>query len=96
MPVPTLAYSCRFKCGCRVVTKRKGMEAHEGRCFHNPIRKACQSCANFQTEPETIYVPHFDREVGDLDIETTVRYCAAGIDIEKTLHCDCQKWTDHP
>lgn len=44
MPIKVTAYSCQFKCGWRVQTKRYRMVAHEKICFHNPERRACQTC----------------------------------------------------
>lgn len=92
MSILVRAYSCQFKCGRRVTTKRKSMDAHESRCFHNPTNRACQSCGNFQEEYDTIYVPHFTTEVGDLDYDVKVHYCAADIDIKEALQNNCPKW----
>jgi hypothetical protein len=47
MPIERKAWACAWNCGGRVTTSRKRMEFHEARCFHNPARRACQTCANF-------------------------------------------------
>lgn len=51
MPIEIKAYSCQFKCGHRVLSKKRAMFDHESRCFHNPAMKACQTCRHF--EPAT-------------------------------------------
>lgn len=53
MPEKVTAWSCSFKCGERVKTKRIAMVGHESRCFHNPQRRACQSCGRFDREALT-------------------------------------------
>lgn len=48
MPEKVVAWSCSFKCGERVKTKRTAMADHELRCFHNPQRRACQTCRHHE------------------------------------------------
>jgi hypothetical protein len=92
MPKSVKAFACSFGCARRVTTKRKDMEAHEQRCFHNPAQRACQTCANFKVGDNTVYVPHFIHEVGDCDIEEKFHYCEVEIDIEKSLKHHCPHW----
>lgn len=54
MAIKVVGWSCQFKCGERIKAKRKSMEAHEGRCFRNPARRACQTCLHDEA-PETEY-----------------------------------------
>lgn len=53
MPVVIKAFACQFRCG-RIGTKSKSIEKHERNCFHNPERRACQTCRNNE------YVPYED------------------------------------
>tara|TARA_R110000787_G_scaffold140618_2_gene254145 strand:- start:513 stop:788 length:276 start_codon:yes stop_codon:yes gene_type:complete len=46
------AYGCDFKCGRKVVMSKKSMTDHESRCFHNPEKKACVTCAHFELEQD--------------------------------------------
>ena len=48
MPRKVIAWVCAWGCGCKVTTKRASMVKHEERCFHNPARRACASCAHFE------------------------------------------------
>ena len=93
MPIQVTAYSCQYRCGRKVATKRKAMEEHEARCYHNPLRRACQSCANFTHEMLTVYNPDHGGDPGSTDYDVKVNYCAAEIDITKTLQCDCPLWS---
>ena len=67
MPVKVTAWSCRFKCGANVQTGRTRMYRHESRCFHNPERKACQTCKHkskpFDDEPA--YCEKMERSLRD-------------------------------
>jgi hypothetical protein len=42
------AYACDYKCGRGVILSKKNMESHESRCFHNPDKRACATCAYFE------------------------------------------------
>jgi hypothetical protein len=44
MPERRIAWACSFGCGRNVTTKRKSMESHEARCFHNPATRSCATC----------------------------------------------------
>lgn len=50
MPREVKAYGCEYKCGKKVVLSKKSMIDHETRCFHNPEKKACVTCAHFERE----------------------------------------------
>jgi len=79
MPVPIRAFACGFGCKRNVLTSRSAMAKHEDRCFRNPIRRACQTCANLEIEP-------YD-ELGNGGT-----YClseAADIRLDTGLKCDC-------
>jgi hypothetical protein len=39
-----IKYGCEFKCGQKHTKHRKLMEAHELRCWKNPVNKSCPSC----------------------------------------------------
>ena len=39
-------YGCSFKCGHRHRRKKKYMEAHEQRCWWNPVNRTCKTCVN--------------------------------------------------
>lgn len=70
MPVRVKAFACEFGCGRNVLTSKFKMYQHEHICFHNPARRACQTCGNFvagvkREEPPHCSagvenVPHFD------------------------------------
>lgn len=44
MPREVKAYACAFRCGGRVSTRLKSVEAHERTCASNPARRACRTC----------------------------------------------------
>ena len=45
MPKKIIAYECKFNCG-KFLKTHSGMSKHEGRCWYDPIKKACISCGN--------------------------------------------------
>jgi hypothetical protein len=97
MPRKITAYGCEFKCGHNVFTKRKRAAEHEVMCFHNPIRKACQSCAHFKTGHDTVYNPYHDGNPGSTDYESKYHYCEVreDADLEQQLHFDCPHWKNN-
>ena len=50
MPIERKAWACKWGCATKVLTSRIRMERHEDRCWQNPARMACASCANFVKE----------------------------------------------
>lgn len=52
MAIKVTGYSCEFKCGRNIVKSKKTMIDHESRCFHNPEKKACITCAHFEKEQD--------------------------------------------
>ncbi len=96
MPVKVTAWSCIYRCGRKVNTRRTAMLAHEERCFFNPARRACQSCGNFVHEMDTVYNPYHNGDPGSTDYEVRVSYCAADIDTKEDLHHDCPLWIPKP
>lgn len=95
MPRAVTAYACIFKCGENVKTVRKRMEAHEAICFHNPARRACQTCLHFKTDSETIYNPYHGGDPGSTDYESKFHYCDAreDVDLVEKLVYNCSFWT---
>jgi len=96
MPVERKAWACAWKCGCKVTTSRKRMEFHEARCFRNPARKACQTCAHHEMDSETVYNPDHGGNPGSTDYEVQIPYCDADetIDLRKGPRCDCPLWSN--
>lgn len=93
MPIERKAWACAWKCGGKVSTSRKRMEFHEARCFRNPARKACQTCANFKTDwDDDGYPAHMGGR------SWKIRYCEADnkIDLADKLHSDCPLWSNIP
>ena len=79
-----------------MLTSRKRMEIHEARCFHNPARRACQTCANYAMDSETVYTPHHGGDPGSADYEIEMPYCEADetIDLTTGPRCDCPMWSN--
>jgi hypothetical protein len=88
MSIPVIAYACSFKCGRRVTTKRKSMDEHEARCFHNPIHRACQSCAL------NVYERGQRATYDDPHSEPAHYYCADDhLERDENFRKDCPHWT---
>ena len=51
------AFQCEF-CLRKVMMNKAHLAKHEAICFHNPKRKACQTCGNYDTEWESDYIGH--------------------------------------
>ena len=83
MPRETKAYACEWGCRRNVLTSRKDMAEHETRCFHNPARKACVTCVNF--EPAT-----------GRDDDYEAPGWAVGYEVHEKLKHDCDKWSNAP
>ena len=82
------AYSCDFKCGRTVLTSKKAMEGHEAKCFHNPKRRACITCAHFES-----YLDSNGMEDDPAFLQTWRHTeCNAEIDISEKLRHDCDLW----
>lgn len=71
---------------------------HERVCFHNPARRACQTCGNWVEDSDTVYNRYHGGNPGSTDYEDYYKWCEAK---EKKLHelppserCDCNKWKD--
>jgi len=94
MPIRRTAWACKWKCRKNVDTSRQRMENHEGICFRNPARRACQTCEHFSREQETRYDPNHGGDPGKTDYEIMVQYCEAdeNINLEEILRCDCELW----
>ena len=61
------------------------VESHERNCFHNPGRRACQTCH---------YYRHHNGIPGSTDYEEEVRVCMVEHwDLNTGLVADCPKWT---
>ena len=89
MPIEIKAYSCQFKCGHRVLSKKRSMYDHEARCFHNPAMNACQTCRHF--EPGTNGSITDPAEPGD------EWWCAAFEDTFDSIggrKFQCPRWTN--
>ena len=93
MPRKVAAWACSWGCHRHVLRNRKEMEAHEAICFHNPARRACQTCGNFATDYATVYDPYHGGNPGSSDWERLIEYCRAGHDVAKVRQCDCTDWT---
>lgn len=84
------AYACDFKCGRRASTSKKGVELHEKTCFNNPIRRACITCANFESYQDSNGMEH---EPQNLDTwRHTACLASDNIDISEKLNHDCKEW----
>lgn len=87
MARPVKAYGCDFKCGTKVLLSKKSMLAHESRCFHNPERRACISCKNFESFQDSNGMEH---EPSNLHIWWHTECLASEhIDISEKLRHDC-------
>ena len=53
MAIQRVAYSCKYKCGRRVVLRKWSMEAHEHICLNNPEKKACRTCKHYEAYQDT-------------------------------------------
>ncbi len=66
------------------------MEEHEKRCFHNPAKKACITCANFESYEDNNGMRHEPQNLH------TWRHteCLASdeIDISEKLRSDCRHY----
>lgn len=82
MPVQTTAYSCVFKCGSHVATKRSRMELHEHRCTHNPNNHACITCLYDQREASEICT--------GTDLHSEVMYSSVTL-----FYCEIEKRPDN-
>lgn len=49
MPIKVIAYSCEYKCGYKVQTKKSRVVEHEERCYYNPANKSCVTCKHFDS-----------------------------------------------
>lgn len=94
MPDLRRAWACEWGCGHRVITSRARMVAHELRCFHNPDRRACQTCANYGRYSHTVYNRDHGGNPGSTDYDVWRRYCEADETMNPAngLRCDCQRW----
>lgn len=90
------AYQCEF-CHRKVGMNKQHIKKHEFLCFHNPQRRACQTCGNFSTSRETVYDRHHGGDPGSSDYEVEVQWCGAkDKDIGKMFpreRYDCRDWT---
>ena len=85
-----VAFVCDFCPRKKRFAAKATAERHEGRCFHNPIRRACATCSHFSNEK-----PYTDRESGYT--ESGGPFCevdALNYDPESStvLRADCEQW----
>lgn len=94
MPKPVRAFSCEHGCARKVDTSKLRMAKHEAICFHNPVRRACQTCAHLGRDSNTIYNPYHGGDPGSTDYEQEFSYCEVreDVDLTKRLVCDCPSW----
>lgn len=89
------AFQCEY-CRRKVMMNKTHLAEHEFICFHNPRRKACQTCGNYAEDYETVYDNHHGGDPGSTDYEVLVRYCEAKEkpldDIPKWETCECKQW----
>lgn len=72
------AYKCYF-CGGHLRRNKKSVLSHSQRCFSNPARKACRTCAFLKFDS-------FDEHGGKS------AYCEREIDIDNKWKFDCNQW----
>lgn len=93
------AYQCDY---CKKYGKSKSnIKRHEGECFHNPITKACATCANLTQE---VYKVNKRNVFGDFqgDVYDSIPKCTSGKNIsritdngkEVTLQHHCEYWAE--
>ena len=94
------AFQCEY-CHRKVMMNKTHLADHEKICFHNPARKACQTCGNLGTTFESDYSGHQFGEATYTE-PYKVKYCKA--QDEKNLNdipiweqCNCKLWiTNQP
>ena len=86
------AYGCDFKCGTKVLMSKKAMEAHEVICFYNPERKACVSCANFETFEDSNGMEHEPQNLQTW--RHTECLASEDFDISEKLRHDCESYVN--
>ena len=94
MPREVRAWACSWGCGKHVDTVRSRMAKHETRCFHNPVRRACQTCGSFDTFEDTVYNPDHGGDPGSTDYEVRRRWCEARQYHLTYREADCAQWTE--
>lgn len=92
MPKSVNAFACSFDCGRRLTKSRSYMTAHEKVCFHNPERRACQTCAHFSLGSDTVYNPYHGGNPGSTDFEVNFNYCFAKEEELKERQFNCPQW----
>lgn len=86
MPREVKAFACEHSCGRKVLISKKRMVEHEAICFLNPERRACQTCANFETYKDS----------DDSGQKWIVNFChAEELAIERVSDCDLWEPKQH-
>lgn len=93
------AYQCDY---CKKYGKSKShIKKHEGECYHNPVTKACATCANltqemYKVDKQNLYFPY------EGDVYDSIPKCMFGKSISSitdgkkvvNLQSNCDCWVE--
>ena len=91
MPRKIIAYACEHGCARKVLTSKKRMEEHESRCFSNPERKACRTCAHFESYHDSNGMEHDPAFLHEFFVQ--ICHSKEEIDLSEKLRADCPFWS---
>lgn len=93
------AYQCKF---CKKYSRSKSvMKKHESKCYHNPVTKACATCANCVQEHYKVDKSAFLVDI-DTDVYSDRPMCKRGLTIshlkdgfhKADLRSNCNFWVE--
>jgi len=93
MSTEVKAFVCDFCPRKKRFAARGTAERHERRCFYNPVRRACASCAHFKLEPY-----YYESDTGYSDGGPSCAVDALNRDPKAltVLRSECQLWEPKP